>query len=865
MIVFLILLIAVFVILAATLIILIMVRLVDLNKKFKLSNFRRQEQGVNDLIRYHTIIDDGRIIINKDGSIMAGWYLEGADHYNITVAQHEHLIAMINQLLNSLGGQTVLHHDVQRIESPKYIMREASHFPEEISEAIDESQRRSFEAAETMYESIQVLIMTFNPDEIAFQKLSKYMYDSEQEFTTTDYGKNIIANFKRQIEIVEATLSVYFRLTRLGNIYTEDEFGTKLVYNEFLQCLQYCITGIKQPILLPQDVTIPLDCVLGGQDLYTGTIPMIGRKYIITVSVDGYPQGSWPGIINLVTELPIQVRISNRMILLERYQAHSLAKNRERKWSQKQKGIKDVILNNPNPRYDLDAVNMTIDAQEAIAEINSGAVNYLHNTFTIVLMDENLEKIQQAASDVQKVLLNLGFSCRIEDVNNLEAFIGSWPGYAYENVRDQFIDSLVTAQLLPTSTINAGALEAPCPFYPPHSPSLMHAIASGNTTYRFNWHTFDVGHGLILGPTGKGKSTFIAYTAVQALRYYPVKIFAFDKGNSLYTLCKACGGSHMNIGDTSSPRTLAPFQYCNTDLERAWLLNWVDKLLLLNNHRTTPDDRDLVSKAIKMVYENTQNKEAYSSYIPSFNAFLRELQDNKMKSALAAYSQTGLMAGLLSGNTDAIEYSHFTVFEVEHLLGLGPNWSIPVLMHLFNRIEHELDGTPAFLYIDEAWAAFSNEVFCQYIFKWIKELRKKNCAVILSTQSLSDLEQSGLLDNLIENTASKVFLPNPGAMANDTSRRLYERFGLNSRQIDIIATAAEKREYYHFTAKGGRLIDLGLTPLALAFVAVSDPATIAQVKAFEAEYGDDWPEMYLRSKGIELSDFVDLAKYREIL
>lgn len=852
-------LVLIFIVLAFIFILMIAARLGVLNKKFKLSKYRKQQEGVNDLIKYHMMIDDG-LIITKDGSLIAGWFLEGVDHQNITKEQHVHLTLKINQALNALGNGYMLHHDIMRVESPKYIHPGESHFPNFVSAAIDEERRRFFEQRQTMYECGQVLIMTYCPDLLTQQKLTNLMFDDDFEYSDKDYTNNIIATFKKQIAFIEANLSGYFSLMRLGSIQTLDEFGSQIVYDELLQYLQYCITGIMQPIILPKEV-VPLDCILGGQDFYSGTIPKIGNKFIQTISIDNYPPSSWPGMLNRIIDSPVEFRMSSRMIFRDRTQTEAHAKVKERKWRQKQRGIKDAVLNNPNAPLDLDAVNMTLDAQAGLAEIKSGVVNFLHYTCTLVLMDESREKIELAAYELQKAILNIGFAARIEDVNNVEAFLGTWPGYGFENIREKFISTLNTSHLLPTSTIYAGSKEAPCPFYPPHSPALMHTITDGSTPYRFNLHVNDVGHTLVLGPTGMGKSTLLATVAAQAQRYNNARIFAFDKGLSMYALCKACGGTHFDIGDPQQQISLSPFQYCDTSIERSWLLDWVEKILMLNDFSVSPNQRSILSSAIDYVYKNKKDGCGIKDYRPSMVAFLNELQSNDIKYALEPYTEAGMMAGLISGEKDDISFSNFTVFEIDHLLGMGKKWAIPVLLYLFNRIDNILDGKPSFIFIDEAWAAFGNEVFSGQLFKWIKELRKKNCAVILATQSLSDVELSGMLDNLIENTASKIFLPNPAALSNENVRHLYERFGLNPRQIDIIAQASHKREYYHFTTNGGRLFDLGLLPLALAFVAVSDPDSINEVKKFEADYGASWPEMYLHSKNIELSDYVNIAKH----
>jgi type IV secretion system protein TrbE len=117
---------------------------------------------------------------------------------------------------------------------------------------------------------------------------------------------------------------------------------------------------------------------------------------------------------------------------------------------------------------------------------------------------------------------------------------------------------------------------------------------------------------------------------------------------------------------------------------------------------------------------------------------------------------------------------------------------------------------------------------------------------------LSDAVNSGLVDLLKDSTATKIFLPNANARDQD-SGAIYQRFGLNDREIEIIAGATPKKEYYCRTDDHQRLIDLTLGPLALAFVGVSDKDTVAQVKRCQQQFGEGWVEEWLRRRGLKLS------------
>jgi type IV secretory pathway VirB4 component len=107
---------------------------------------------------------------------------------------------------------------------------------------------------------------------------------------------------------------------------------------------------------------------------------------------------------------------------------------------------------------------------------------------------------------------------------------------------------------------------------------------------------------------------------------------------------------------------------------------------------------------------------------------------------------------------------------------------------------------------------------------------------------------------LLESCPTKILLPNEEATRGGTDqvmgpRDLYTLFGLNAVEIEIIATATKKREYYVISPEGRRLIDLGLGPIALAFAGISAREDVTRIKALAAAHGAAWPSQWLQAKG----------------
>jgi type IV secretion system protein VirB4 len=161
-----------------------------------------------------------------------------------------------------------------------------------------------------------------------------------------------------------------------------------------------------------------------------------------------------------------------------------------------------------------------------------------------------------------------------------------------------------------------------------------------------------------------------------------------------------------------------------------------------------------------------------------------------------------------------------------------------------------MDGSPSLIIIDEGWLALDDKGFAGQLREWLKTLRKKNASVVFATQSLADIESSPIAPAIVESCPTRLFLPNERAFEPQIAA-IYRRFGLNDRQIEIIARATPKRDYYCQSRRGNRLFELGLGPLALALCAASSKTDQQLISGLLAEYGrDGFARAWLVSRGL---------------
>jgi type IV secretion system protein TrbE len=842
--------------LAGIVLLITLARLIYLaSKEMELKKYRSKNAGLVDLLNYAAIIDDG-VVVGKDGSLLAAWQYEGEDNASSTKEQRDAISFHINQALVRLGSGWMIHVDSVRRPASTYPSENLSYFPDEITKAIDNERRDIFENLGVMYESYFVLTITWLPPLLVERKFVELMFEDEDQVKgKNDKTKELLKQFQTECLNLESKLSSVLKLKRLKLEKRVNEDGKEVVFDKLLEYLQFTITGDSYPIALPNN-PVYLDVLLGGRELWTGVIPRLGDKYLQVIAIDGFPLESTPGILSELSEITCSYRWSTRFIFMDEYEAVKHLEKYRKKWRQKIRGFIDQAFNLNSSHVDHDAAAMVSDAEQAISEVKSGLVAQGYYTSVIVLMDENRDKLEEGSRRISKKISQLGFSARVETLNTMEAFIGSLPSHGVQNVRRPLINTLNLSDLLPTSTIWTGEEHAPCPMYPPNSPALMYCITRGATPFRLNLHVRDVGHTFMFGPTGAGKSTHLAMLAAQLRRYKDMSIFVFDKGLSMYPLVSAINsvtngksGKHFTIASDEEELCFCPLSFISKKGDRAWAVDWIDTILKLNNLDSSASQRNEIARAILNMSQNGAQ---------TLSEFSLTVQDEQLRETIYQYTVDGTMKNLLDADEDSLALSDFTVFEIEELMNLGEKYALPVLLYIFRRIECALKGQPAAIILDEAWLMLGHSAFREKIREWLKVMRKANCMVIMATQSISDATKSDIFDVIIESTATKIFLPNVHACDEEIAI-YYKRMGLNNRQIQLIANAQYKKDYYYVSEKGIRMYELALSPLELAFTGVTSKESISQIKKLKKQYGKDWVSHWLILNGINNDSYRDAA------
>jgi type IV secretion system protein VirB4 len=796
--------------------------------------------GLADLLNWGFMVDDG-VVLQKDGSLLAGWRYHGPD---LSAATPEELNALSRQLNDALLPSTddwMFHVDAVRRSAVAYA---ASAFPDPVTQLIDDERRAAYDAQATrQFETEYFLVATHLPPPDAFSRLSAFFVQGAER-SGVDWER-VLDGFAVALQMIENRLAGRLTLERLDA-------------DRLLTHLHKCLTGLTHPVRTPPHGSY-LNAVLADQELVGGFEPRIGRMVVRAVAVHGYPHESTAGHCDFLNTLPFAFRWSHRVLPLGTHEAAKQIRGHQLQWFKKRKGagawVQEMVggKRDAAPRVDddlwidQDARGLAEDAARAAAENASGAVRFCFSTQVAIVMEPDRSRADFVAGEILKVLNDAGFPGRVETVNALEAYLGSLPGHGYPNLRRPLLSTRNIADLLPVTSVWPGLATNPSPFFPPNSPPLLWAATAGATPFRVNLHDSDVGHTLILGKTGSGKSVLLALLAAQFLRYPGAQVFAFDVGYSMWALAQASRARHYDLAaGRADVLRFQPLARIDDAGERAWAAEWLETVFALQGVTVTPSLHARIDRALELVARNDQPHRTLIELTV-------QLQDEMLSAALRPYTVAGNYGELLDATSDALADGRFQVFEMKHLLALDDRVALPVLLYLFRRIEQRLDGSPTLIEIDEAWMALMHSLFGARVNQWLLQLRKQNAAVVLATQSPAQLAQLPHRHTITDSCVTKIYLPNPDA-ATPVQAPLYSDLGLNEREIAMVAQAAPKRHYYLKSPRGSRLFELGLGPVALSFLAAQPGASMEEtrrhIETLIAAHGEAWPSAHLEERGL---------------
>lgn len=845
-----------------------------------------------DLIDYATLADDN-VIVLKSGALLSLYEVILPDLSVMPDTKVLHIYDLCQKALLKLVGNYCVQVDLVRQQDQSYLPFVESNGSME-DEAKNLLQRFELQRAQTFanqgsFTSHLYLGITYIGVNQTTQQLERLLLDENQDKDALRQTYQLIDDFKQACQNVIDTLELCFKIRPLGactylptsSHHLKDSTGTtglkalnqsatpllchghatkqapalasdtaagekqdisalaerkwqhtqggQWAYHLGLSFIHQCLTGKTHAIAVPSSRCY-LDAILATEDFAHGYTPKVGSKSVAVIAIEGLPSRTHEGLLNALGTLPFTYRFNTRFVYFDNLKSTLLLEKYRRYWAQKSKGLLAQVFNLEHARVNQNALDQVEEIDQAKRALDNNEVVFGSYTATLILMDESLEALQHKAKEAIQAIEDIGLSARVETVNATEGFLGSLPGHYYENLRRPIVSQDVLVDLLPLSVPDCGDQLSPNPLYGQHSSSLMQVRTNGLSNFYLNLHEQDLGNALVIGPSGSGKSVLLGELMLNLLRYPGMRIFAFDKGYSFYGLTHALGGNHITFDNQKA--ALCPLEKLEGELDFDYAQSYLEMLLTLNGLKVQPQDRNELMDCLKIL-----------SFRPSHKRTLSDLHlllaNRHLKEALVPYTKLHNDHVLLDGDHNLKFGSAITTFECADIFQASENFALPVLKQIFHLIAQQFDGKPVAIILDEAWLMLKDPTFARELIHWFKTLRKFNAIVILATQSLTDLEQSPHFVNLLECAKTRFYLPNYDA-TTPLLRPIYQRLGLENKEIELIASMIPKKDYYFCKNTQRTRFNLVLSPEELALLSLAGNKDKALVDSLYSQYGSNF-------------------------
>ena len=289
-----------------------------------LREHRRQSKGLADLLTWGALVAPG-VIVNKDGSFLAGWSYRGPDVDSASSNELAALSRHINSALLILGSDWMLQADAVRSATAHY--PPAGAFPDAVTALIDEERREQYETAGRHHETRYFLVLTFMPPPEAASRATRWFIEGEEK-RDVDWEEQL-RTFDKRLDDFEDLLGNQLTLERLES-------------GGLLRHLHFCLTGLNHPVRFP-DPPCYLDALLADQDFCGGFSPRIGEHRVAPIGLTGLPATSGPGVLAFLECQPVAYRFSSRWLPLDPEAAGRHLRRYRMKWWQKRRGMTGLV------------------------------------------------------------------------------------------------------------------------------------------------------------------------------------------------------------------------------------------------------------------------------------------------------------------------------------------------------------------------------------------------------------------------------------------------------------------------------------------------------------------------------------------
>jgi type IV secretion system protein VirB4 len=783
------------------------------------------------------------MVLCKDGSLLVGFEFDGIDVENAT-SEHQNAVANeIQRAYQGLDGRDTLMWVFDKKRSFDY---PKNNFNNSISKTIDDLYSKPFR--EGYYFTFANRLYYLYTGKVG---VARFMDTFARE--TEKNGKNALTalllaakdsmsgriSYEIDARQIMHNIEQFERRIAQFLVQTPSIKWRRLGYEALTKALSEQINpasiahGAKKPFGQMLDAWLPNNTVTPGKEQIR--FDAAGRtKFMSVIGIKEWPNLTHPDLLGRLMEIDTEVTVCQTMRFLGHKGTHKKLNDAVDFYKLTQVGlIKNAIskLTKKPPEPDPGKYELYAECVQALTRLETDNIQFGYHTMTVCTSAESKKELDQSVEDISTVL-SRDFQIIVESMNAFASWAATLPGQWAMQSRWSLVSNENLADTTSVFTINHRPKNNAA--FEEMLGEKANALCVFNDIYGgveyFNSHVGQVGHAVIIAPTGGGKTTLVNLALSQFQKYTKdgkdPNTIVFDRDYSVRITAKLQDATHIDLksGGIRINPLMALFdddasenavdqsddseskEVSSTTNGFLWCRDFVGRRIESNGYKLTAEDIKSIDDALLMLKKSPAQKPRLSK--------LAILLPKHLSSELGEWLE-GRPFGMFDSEVDEFSLSSFTCIEMKEFLA-NERLAQAFLDYAFRKVYSKLDGRPTFIYIEEASFLLNHPTFQKMLDDWLKTFRKKGAFVWMALQSPTSIVNAEIAASITDNVKTKILLFNKSVEAHREAYKKY--FGLSDYQVDRIVSLVQKRDYYIISDGDARTVQTQFSKECLAYL-----------------------------------------------
>jgi type IV secretion system protein VirB4 len=786
----------------------------------------REISAMSEMLPYLCAVTPG-LILCKDGSVLAGFEYTGIDIDNHDPYQLQQCLKEVQAAYQALDERFYAWWVIDKKRDYDY---PNDKFPDPASQRIDDLQREQYERGEAFSIKYWFFLMYCGETgAFAYMENVRRLVNEEgralplallmglnHEQMADSAALHDARQLDENIQISDDAIAKFTSLCSVMNFRRLTGWSLETALVQAANITQPLASEYESPPSTLLDGYASLSDVNVGREVVSVSGPT-RSAFVANLALKGYPSQNSPLLLEKLMLQRREFRITHVLKLMGQAQARKTLSEAIEHYQFAQSTLMQRVVayaSGKPPSIDPGKDQLYAQCLQASARQMSEDLGWVKHAMTISLVEGSVPELERSVQQISRELNQFTF---IRERLGLKAsFWGMVPGQWAMQKRLQLINTEVAADCSPIFSVSPGPRS--CEFL--SEQAYRGKVVAPLTYFRTIYGTrcgFDpfvgqVGHALVVMPTGGGKTTFVNFCLSQFRRYPDAQVIVFDRDFSCRIITGLTGGTHIDI--RSGSVKLNPVAAIREGaIGKLWLREFVLRMLVEGGYTPTADDRNALDAACTTLADSSQSLSLSKLAI---------LLPQHLKSNLTEWLAGGPY-GMFDCESEDFSLTSWTCIEMKDLLRVE-RLSRAFLDHAFRQIEKRLDGRPTFIYLEEASFLLKDKRFLDGVDDWLKTFRKKLAMVWMTVQSpeaISGIDDERIKATLADNVPNLLLGFNSRL---ENHRALYKHmFGMTDEQVDLLRDMTPKRDYLHISASNCRVMRTSFDKESLAHIR-SEPA-----------------------------------------